>query len=57
MNKWSALRPYLFFVVLALAVGRPAGAPPPPGRDANDRPTKPPPTPPDRLVPGGWTLI
>ena len=21
MNKWNALRPYLFFVVLALAVG------------------------------------
>ena len=34
MNKWSALRPYLFFVVLALAVGGAAGAAARAGMDA-----------------------
>lgn len=57
MNKWSALRPYLFFVVLALAVGGAAGAAARAGMDAYDLLTKPPATPPDRLFPVVWTLL
>ena len=57
MNKWSALRPYLFFVVLALAVGGAAGAAARAGMDAYDLLTKPPATPPDWLFPVVWTLI
>ena len=57
MNKWSALRPYLFFVVLALAVGGAAGAAARAGMDAYDLLTKPPATPPDWLFPVVWTLL
>ena len=57
MNKWSALRPYLFFVVLALAVSGAAGAAARAGMDAYDLLTKPPATPPDRLFPVVWTLL
>lgn len=57
MNKWSALRPYLFFVVLALAVSGAAGAAARAGMDAYDLLTKPPATPPDRLFPVLWTLL
>lgn len=57
MNKWSALRPYLFFVVLALAVGAAAGAAARAGMDTYDLLTKPPATPPDWLFPVVWTLI
>lgn len=57
MNKWSALRPYLFFVVLALAVGGGAGAAARAGMDAYDLLTKPPATPPDWLFPVVWTLL
>ena len=57
MNKWSALRPYLFFVVLALAVGGAAGAAARAGMEAYDLLTKPPATPPDRLFPVVWTLL
>ena len=57
MNKWSALRPYLFFVVLALAVGGAAGAAARAGMEAYDLLTKPPATPPDRLFPIVWTLL
>ena len=57
MNKWSALRPYLFFVVLALAVGGAVGAAARAGMDAYDLLTKPPATPPDRLFPVVWTLL
>ena len=57
MNKWSALRPYLFFVVLALAVSGAAGAAARAGMDAYDLLTKPPATPPDWLFPVVWTLI
>lgn len=57
MNKWRALRPYLFFVVLALAVGGAAGAAARAGMDAYDLLTKPPATPPDRLFPLVWTLL
>ena len=57
MNKWRALRPYLFFVVLALAVGGAAGAAARTGMDAYDLLTKPPATPPDRLFPVVWTLL
>ena len=56
MNKWSALRPYLFFV-LALAVGGAAGAAARAGMDAYDLLTKPPATPPDWLFPVVWTLL
>ena len=57
MNKWSALRHYLFFVVLALAVGGAAGTAARAGMDAYDLLTKPPATPPDRLFPVVWTLL
>ena len=57
MNKWSALRPYLFVVVLALAVSGAAGAAARAGMDAYDLLTKPPATPPDRLFPVVWTLL
>ena len=57
MNKWSALRPYLFFVVLALAVSGAAGAAARACMDAYDLLTKPPATPPDRLFPVVWTLL
>ena len=57
MNKWSALRPYLFFVVLALAVGGAAGAAARAGMEAYDLLTKPPATPPDWLFPVVWTLL
>lgn len=57
MNKWSALRPYLFLVVLALAVGGAAGAAARAGMDAYDLLTKPPATPPDWLFPVVWTLL
>ena len=57
MNKWSALRPYLFFVVLALAVGGAAGAAARAGMEAYDLLTKPPATPPDRLFPVVWTIL
>lgn len=57
MNKWSALRPYLIFVVLALAVGGAAGAAARAGMDAYDLLTKPPATPPDWLFPVVWTLL
>ena len=57
MNKRSALRPYLFFVVLALAVGGAAGAAARAGMEAYDLLTKPPATPPDRLFPVVWTLL
>lgn len=57
MNKRSALRPYLFFVVLALAVSGAAGAAARAGMDAYDLLTKPPATPPDRLFPVVWTLL
>ena len=46
MNKWSALRPYLFFVVLALAVGGAAGAAARAGKEAYDL-----------LIPVVWTLL
>lgn len=57
MNKWSALRPYLFFVVLALAVGAAAGAAARAGMGDYDLLTKPPATPPDWLFPVVWTLL
>lgn len=57
MNKWNALRPYLFFVVLALAVCAAAGAAARAGMDAYDLLTKPPATPPDWLFPVVWTLL
>ena len=57
MNKRSALRPDLFFVVLALAVGGAAGAAARAGMEAYDLLTKPPATPPDRLFPVVWTLL
>ena len=57
MNKWSALRPYLFFVVLALAVSGAAGAAARAGMEAYDLLTKPPATPPDWLFPVVWTLL
>lgn len=57
MNKWNALRPYLFFVVLALAVGAAASAATRAGMEAYDLLTKPPATPPDWLFPVVWTLL
>lgn len=57
MNKWNALRPYLFFVVLALVVCAAAGAAARAGMEAYDLLTKPPATPPDRLFPVVWTLL
>lgn len=57
MNKWNALRPYLFFVVLALVVGAAASAATRAGMDAYDLLTKPPATPPDWLFPVVWTLL
>lgn len=57
MNKWNVLRPYLFFVVLALVVCGAAGAAARAGMEAYDLLTKPPATPPDWLFPVVWTLL
>lgn len=57
MNKWNALRPYLFFVVLALVAGAAASAAARAGTEAYDLLTKPPATPPDQLFPVVWTLL